>query len=76
MFENMMGMQLFSYTVDGKKGFIFFENGTPLPVAKEMLFQCQKQLGQIEDNVKAQQEAQATAQAKDESKVEPIMEAV
>lgn len=62
MFENMKGMQLFVYVVDGKKSYVFFENDTPLPVAKEMLFQCQKQLGQIEDNAKAQEEAQNAAQ--------------
>lgn len=62
MFENMKGMQLFFYVVDGKKAFIFFENDTPLPVAKEMVFQCQKQLGQIEDNAIAQEKAQKEAQ--------------
>lgn len=63
MFENMKAMQLFFYDVDGKKCLVFFDNDTPLPVAKEMLFQCLKQLGQIEDNAKAQEEAQKAAQA-------------
>jgi len=70
MFENMKGMQLFFYTVDGKKAFIFFDNDTPLPVAKEMIFQCQKQLGQIEDNAKAQEEAQTAALSKADEPVQ------
>lgn len=53
----MTNFTQFAYEFDGKKGTICFENGLPLEAAKEMLFQCQKQLGHIEDTIKAQQEA-------------------
>jgi len=53
----------------------YLDNDCPLEIAKEMLFQFQKMIGQIEDQVKAQQEAVAKAAEEkkaSESKVEPI----
>jgi len=51
--------------VEGKTGQFFVEYDTPLHFVKEMLFQFQKYIGQIEDSVRSQQEA-----AKEESKEE------
>jgi hypothetical protein len=43
----------------------YLDNDCPLNIAKEMLFQFQKYIGNIEDNVKAQQEqAKKEAEAK------------
>jgi hypothetical protein len=47
------------------------DNDTPLPIVKEALFQFQKYIGQIEDQVKAQQEA---AKAKQEEPAPEIKE--
>jgi hypothetical protein len=44
--------------IEGKQGVFFCENDTPLHIAKEMLFQFMKYLGQVEDNAKAQQESE------------------
>lgn len=52
----------------GEKIYQFFlDSDSPLEHAKEALFQFQKLIGQIEDNVKAQQAQQAN-----QDKVEPI----
>ena len=53
------------------------DNDCPLECVKEALFQFQKYIGQIEDNVKAQQEktkaeADAAAKTAEEPKIEPI----
>lgn len=70
MFKNIAK---FEHIVEGKIGHFLCDSDTPLPAAKEMLLQFLKFVGQIEDNVKAQQEAQAAAQkAGEETKVEPI----
>ena len=47
----------FESTIDGRVSRWFIDNDCPLTIAKEMLFQFQKQIGQIEDSVKAQQAA-------------------
>jgi len=44
--------------VNGKTGHLYLDSDTPLVIVKEMLFQFQKYIGQIEDNAKAQQEAE------------------
>lgn len=54
---NMTNQTMFTYNADGKMAYIMFENGMPLQAAKEVIFQLQKQLGEIEDNIKAQQAA-------------------
>lgn len=43
-------------TVNDKVGQFFCEFDTPLECAKEMLFQFQKYIGQVEDNIRQQQE--------------------
>ena len=48
------------HIIEGKVGHFLLDHDTPLPIAKEMLFQFLKYLGQIEDNVKAQQGTQET----------------
>lgn len=55
MHSNMTNQTLFAYNADGKMAFFMFENGMPLMAAKEAIFQLQKQLGEIEDHIKAQQ---------------------
>jgi hypothetical protein len=47
----------FESTIDGRVGRWYIDNDCPLNIAKEMLFQFQKHLGQIEDSVKEQQAA-------------------
>jgi hypothetical protein len=42
---------------NNRESFWYLDNDCPLVDAKEMLFQFQKFIGQIEDNVRAQQEA-------------------
>lgn len=42
--------------VNGKTGHFYVDNDTPLPIVKEMLFQFQKYIGQIEDHVRSQEE--------------------
>lgn len=53
--------------IDGKEGVFQCENDTTLNVVKEMLFQFQKYVGQIEDQMKIQMES---AKAQEEKKVE------
>jgi hypothetical protein len=52
------------------------DNDCPIEIAKEILFQFQKMLGHIEDNVKAQQESKKVEEdakrASEEPKVEQI----
>ncbi len=48
----------------GQKVFQFFcDNDAPLGDVKEAIFQFQKYVGMVEDNIKAQQEAAAKAEA-------------
>jgi hypothetical protein len=49
------------------------DNDSPLEHIKEALFQCQKLIGQIEDNIKSQLEAKK-AQENQEAAQEPIVE--
>lgn len=51
--------------VDDRESYWYLDNDCPLPMAKEMLFQFQKELGRIEDQMKAQIEA---AKAEQEAK--------
>jgi len=60
MFKNVAH---FEHVIEGKVGHFLIENNTPIALAKEMLFEFLKRLGQIEDNVKAQQAAEAEAKA-------------
>lgn len=53
-------------TVNDKIGLFFCDQDTPIPVAKEMLFQFQKFLGHIEDAANKEQEE------KKENKVEEL----
>ena len=48
--------------VGDKIGHFYCDNDTPLHVAKEMLFQFQKYIGQVEDNIKAQHDAKIKAE--------------
>jgi hypothetical protein len=67
----------FQHTVKDKTGYFYCENDTPFESTKEMLFQFQKLVGQLEDQVKAQAQAAEDAKKAEEakSKIEPITEA-
>lgn len=58
MFKNVVK---FDHTIDGKTGHFFCDHDTPIPIAKDMLLQFLKYLGQIEDQAKAQAEEQKKA---------------
>lgn len=45
-------------TVDGKTGRFLVDNETPIGIAKEILFQFLKYIGQLEDKIKDQQKPQ------------------
>jgi hypothetical protein len=62
----------FEAIVNGKTGHWILDHDTPVEVAKEMLFQFQKDLGQIEDNIKALQDKQKREEEQKASKLEPI----
>lgn len=47
----------FEASIENRVSRWFIDNDCPLAIAKEMLFQFQKQIGQIEDQAKAQQAA-------------------
>ena len=56
-----------------------FENispDVPIPFIKEMLFQVQKEIGQIEDQIKANMEAQAAQKKADEEASLPTTDEV
>lgn len=53
----------FECTVNDKTGRFILDQDTPTVVAKEMCFQFQKWIGQIEDNIKAQQDAAKAAES-------------
>ncbi len=53
--------------VNGKEYIYNCDIDAPLQDVKESLFQFQKYIGQVEDNIKAQQEAQAAEKAKQEA---------
>ncbi len=52
--------------IEGKVGHFILDHDTPLHIVKEMLFQFQKYLGQIEDAAKAQQELEKSDNQKSE----------
>jgi hypothetical protein len=56
--------------VNEKVGHFYCDQDTPIPVAKEMLFQFQKYLGQLEDASKAAQAQQEPKPA--DAPVEPV----
>lgn len=51
------------HKIGDKEGWFICDNDTEIPAAKEMLCQFLKQLGYVEDQVKAQQQAAAEQQA-------------
>ena len=52
----------FKGTSNGRESYWYLDNDCPIADTKEMLFQFQKAIGQIEDNIKAQLEAQKQAE--------------
>lgn len=76
MLKNLARLE---HTVEGRVFHFLCDQDSPLPAVKEALFKFMGYIGQIEDQVKAQQEAAAKAEAEknadatvEESKVEPI----
>jgi hypothetical protein len=62
--------------VEGKVGHFTCDMDTPIALVKEMLFQFQKYIGQVEDHVKQLQEKSVSEQEKvDEPKIEEINQA-
>lgn len=53
----------FKSVVEGVENIFHFDANCPTNIAKESLLQCLKWIGQIEDQVKAQQEAQKENQS-------------
>ena len=72
------GVASFESKVKDRSSIWYVDNDCPIEIAKEMLFQFQKMVGQVEDQQKAALE-QAAKEAEEkkasESKVEPIAEA-
>lgn len=72
----------FEATIAEKLGHFICDNDCPIAVIKEMLCQFLKEVGQVEDQIKAQMDAQAAQkkteeanapiEANVESKIEPI----
>ncbi len=63
----------FTHSVDGKDGLFFIDYDTPIPSAKEMLCQFLTQLGNIEKDVLAREEARkAQEKINIESPQEPV----
>lgn len=57
--------------IEGKEFHLLCDNDSPLPSLKEFLFRCLKYVGQIEDQVKAQQaQSEQSSQVKEEIKTE------
>jgi len=72
MLKNIVKLE---HTVNDKVFQLICDNDSPLECLKEALFQFQKYVGQIEDNVRLQQEkakAEAEAKSSEETKIEPI----
>jgi hypothetical protein len=59
-------------TVQDKTARLILDSDTPTSVAKEMCFQIQKFIGQIEDAARAQQEADAAEKAQAQPELETI----
>jgi hypothetical protein len=49
----------FKSVINGIETLFHFEQNTPIATAKEAILECLKWLGQVEDQAKAMQEAQA-----------------
>ena len=64
MLKNIVQLE---HAIEGRVGRFICDNDLPIPVAKEMLFQFLKFLGQIEDQAMAQQK-EAEDKAKEENK--------
>lgn len=65
----------FEAKINDKTYELFCDSSSPLADLKEALFQFQKYIGQIEDDIKSQQEkakAEEAAKKKPEEKVEAI----
>lgn len=70
-------MTMFKSVINGIESFFHFDNTCTTEIAKLALLDALKWIGQIEDNAKAAQEAQAAQkqvlnEAEDKSKVESI----
>lgn len=57
--------------VNEKIGHFYCDNDTPIPVAKEMLFQFQKYLGQLEDSIKSAEETKKAQEEADKLQALP-----
>jgi hypothetical protein len=57
-------------------GHFLVDNNCPIPFIKEMIFQVQKEIGQIEDQIKANMEAQAAQKKADEEASLPTTDEV
>jgi hypothetical protein len=67
----------FEVKLDEKVYTLLCDNDSPLIHVKEAIFQIQKCVGQIEDNIKSQQESAKTDQptepvVKEETQAEPV----
>lgn len=62
--------------VNGITARMLLENDTPIVVAKEMIFQFQKMIAQIEDNIKAQQEEKTEGEKTSDSAVDEKIEQI
>ncbi len=60
----------FEVIIDGKNCCAFLENDTPIAIAKEFGFIYLKYLGQLEDQIKSQQEKSCEAPISEEIKNE------
>ena len=63
MLKNLSKLEL---VIENKLYQLLCDHDSPLASVKEFLFQCQKYIGQIEDNLKAQQD-----QVKPEPDIKP-----
>jgi hypothetical protein len=61
MLKNIVRLE---FTVADKVYHFMCDNDAPIEHIKEALFQCQKYIGQVEDNIRAQIEAQKVAEIK------------
>ncbi len=58
--------------VNDKTGHFYCDMDTPLLVVKEMIFQFQKYVGLIEDQIRAQEEAKKAQEAKEPEFIEEL----
>jgi hypothetical protein len=64
MLKNIIKLEML---VNGKPYQLLCDNDSPLEHVKEALFQFQKYIGQVEDNIKAQQQAAKSESEKNAS---------